>query len=300
LPGWARYVKGVLDVFADHSIRPAAFRAVIDSTVPLGGGLSSSAALEVSVATLIELMTGADVAPKQKALYCQLAEHEGAGMPCGIMDQFISVLAEPRHLMLLDCRSQQVDMVPLDDPGVAVLIINSNVKHELTGSEYPERRAQCEAGAKAFGVAALRDVSLEELTAAAERLEPIILRRARHIVTENDRTVRAAAAIRAGDWPLVGELMVESHASMRDDFEISCPEIDALVEAALAVGVDGGVYGSRMTGGGFGGCTVSLVDATRADAITAAIAKAYTAKCGIEPTAFVTVPARGAHVVQGG
>ena len=160
LPGWARYIRGVFDAYRDEGIAPQGFEGVIDSTVPLGGGLSSSAALEVSTALLVETMVGKSVTPVRRALLCQRAEHEGAGVPCGIMDQFSSVLCEAGHLMLLDCRDQSTKMVPLSDPSYAVLIINSNVKHELTGGEYAERRQQCEKSAELLGVPSLRDASL--------------------------------------------------------------------------------------------------------------------------------------------
>jgi galactokinase len=182
---------------------------------------------------------------------------------------------------------------------VAVLVINSNVKHELTGSEYPERRAQCEQSAKLLGAATLRDVTSEQLSANRSKLDPLLYRRAHHVVGEIERTTQAAAALQAGDWPLVGELMYASHDSLRDDFEVSCPELDVLVEEAREVGADGGVIGARMTGGGFGGCIVALVRAGREREIAERIAAAYRARTGVEATAFVTKPARGAHIVEG-
>lgn len=298
LPMWGKYIRGVFEAAAEHALVPPVFDAVIDSTVPLGGGLSSSAALEVAMATLLEQLTGKQLDPIAKALMCQQAEHRGAGVPCGIMDQFSSVLCEAGHLMLLDCRSQEIKMVPMTDPGVTVLIINTNVKHELTGGEYAERRAQCEAAAKALGVPSLREASFELLETHRAELDAVQYRRARHVVGEIDRTVRAADAIASADWSTVGELMYASHDSLRDDYEVSCAELDVLVDAARKLGSDGGVIGSRMTGGGFGGSTVSLVRSDEASAIAATICREYHDRLGIEATAFATPPARGAHVVS--
>ena len=298
LPIWTRYIRGVFDAFRDEGINPLAFDAVVDSTVPLGGGLSSSAALEVATATLIETMTGKSVTPERKALLCQLAEHRGAGVPCGIMDQFSSVLCQAGRLMLLDCRSQATSMVPLTDPSIEVLIINSNVQHELTGGEYAERRAQCEAAAKALGVPSLRDASLAMLDEQKGQLEPVLTRRARHVISEIERTTTAAAAIKAARWDKVGGLMYASHASLRDDYEVSCPELDILVAAANELGNEHGVIGSRMTGGGFGGCTVSLVKTEATASIAQEICDRYHKQTGLEATAFATPPAQGAMVLR--
>jgi len=296
LPTWARYVGCVVDQFAAGAAIPA-FDAAIDSTVPLGGGLSSSAALEVAVATMLETLTGRQLEPVAKALLCQAAEHQ-VGVPCGIMDQFSSVLCQAGHLMLLDCRSQQSRMAPLADASVTVLVINSNVKHELTGGEYAERRAQCEQAAKALGVASLRDASGDLLEQRREQLDPLIYRRARHVIREIERTPKAAAALEAGNWQEVGQLMVASHNSLRDDYEVSCVELDVLVAAATALGEANGVFGSRMTGGGFGGCTVSLVRTDRAAAVAEAICGQYRQQIGVQATAFATPPAQGACVIS--
>lgn len=298
LPTWAKYIRGVFEAAAEHAVVPPVFDAVIDSTVPLGGGLSSSAALEVAMATFLEQISGKHLDPTVKALLCQQAEHRGAGVPCGIMDQFSSVFCQAGHLMLLDCRSQETKMVPMNDPNVTVLIINSNVKHELTGGEYAERRGQCEAAAKALGVPSLREANLSLLGSNKSKLDDVHFRRARHVVGEIDRTTRAAEAIAAGDWTTVGKLMYESHDSLRDDYEVSCAELDALVDAAQSLGGEKGVIGSRMTGGGFGGCTVSLVESDKASAISAAMCQRYRERTGIEPTAFVTPPSQGAHVIR--
>lgn len=295
---WTSYIRGVAAGCLKRGMAPGPLDLLVDSRVPLGGGLSSSAALEVATATLLEAVTGHTLDPVDKARLCQTAEHVYAGMPCGIMDQFSSALGAAGKLLLIDCRSETAELVPLDDPSVAVLVINTNVKHQLTGSEYPERRAQCEQAAKLLGVAALRDVTSAQLEASKGRLDPLLYRRARHVVGEIQRTLQAARALQAGEWPRVGELMYASHASLRDDYEVSCAELDHLVELANELGAAGGVIGARMTGGGFGGCIVALVRSGREREIAARIGDAYRDRTGIAATAFVTKPARGAHVVE--
>jgi len=296
---WHNYPLGVIAGFLAQGLNPGGFDAVIYSTVPLGGGLSSSAALEVATATLLESITGKKLDPVQKALLCQRAEHEYAGMPCGIMDQFISVMGKENHLLLLDCRSRQPELVPMADPAMALLITNTNVKHELTGGEYAKRRAQCEQAAKVLGVASLRDATADQLEQAHARLEEVVYRRARHVISEIERTTHAAEGVRASNWPTVGQLMYASHASLRDDYEVSCPELDAVVEIAQSIGAKGGVFGCRMTGGGFGGCTVALVLAESVDAISNRIAAEYERRTKIKPTIFVSRPAAGATVIKG-
>ena len=293
---WTAYIQGTLTLCAEAGFPAQSFVAVMLSDVPLGGGLSSSAALEVSVATLCEAISGKTMDPVKKCLLCQKAEHEFAHMPCGIMDQFISNLGQPDHAMLLDCRSCVPEMVPLTDPAVSILIINSNVKHALTGSEYPERRAACEQAAQILGVKALRDATMDMLNAAKDKLTETQFIRARHVITEDDRTVEAAAACKANDWVKMGELMYQSHASMRDDFQITCSELDTLVDLAAAKGVDGGVYGARMTGGGFGGCAVALVKTDAVEDLMAYFAKEYEAKTGIKPFIFVSRPGNGSAI----
>jgi galactokinase len=297
---WSNYVAGVIAGCLAREMSPAAFQAVIHSGVPYGGGLSSSASLEVATATLVEAMTGTQLSPVDKALLCQRAEHEYAGVPCGIMDQFASVMCRPDHLMLLDCRSRAIEQIPLVDPGITVLIINTNVKHELSGGEYAERRGQCESAAGKLRVRSLRDATLAQLEARRGDLDPVEFRRARHAISEIDRTAKAAAAIRAGDWPEVGRLMYGSHDSLRDDYEVSCPELDLLVDLAREIGPGAGVIGSRMTGGGFGGCTVSLVQTARVEDVAERIASRYEKQTGIAPTVLTSRPARGAHVVKAG
>jgi galactokinase len=297
---WSNYVAGVIALCKERGLRPCGFQAVIESGVPFGGGLSSSASLEVATATLIEAMTGAQLDPVEKALLCQQAEHEFAGVPCGIMDQFASMMCRADHLMLLDCRSLQVEHIPLVDPNVTVLIMNTNVKHELSGGEYAERRAQCESAARKLDVAVLRDATISQLDSRRGQLNELEFRRARHVIGEIARTIEAATAIKTGDWARVGQLMYASHDSLRDDYEVSCRELDVLVNLARDLGAERGMIGSRMTGGGFGGCSVSLVEAGKADDVAHFLTEHYRAETGIEPTALTSRPARGAHVVNPG
>jgi len=294
---WVNYPAGVIAGFLARGLKPGGFDAMIHSSVPLGGGLSSSASLEVAMATLLEAIVGKRLDPVEKALLCQKAEHEYAGMPCGIMDQFISVMGRENHLLLLDCRSRRTELVPLDDPSLAVLIVNTNVKHELTGSEYPTRRNQCEMAAKILGVPALRDATVEGLENARGRMDEVVYRRARHVIGEIERTLHAAEGVRASNWPTVGQLMYSSHYSLRNDYEVSCKELDAVVEIAEGIGLKGGVYGCRMTGGGFGGCAVALVKMEAAEAISKKIAADYKTKTGIIATIFNSRPAAGAIII---
>jgi galactokinase len=297
-PGhWSNYVAGVIAGCCERNMRPGGFQAVIESSVPYGGGLSSSAALEVATATLIEAMTGTTLDLVDKALLCQKAEHEYAGVPCGIMDQFASVMGRADHLMLLDCRSREIEHIPLADPAITVLIMNTNVKHELSGGEYAERRSQCESAAGRLGVDSLRDATLSQLESHSKQLDPVEFRRARHVISEIERTIDAAAAIKAGDWPRVGRQMYASHDSLRDDYEVSCRELDLLVDLARELGREEGVIGSRMTGGGFGGCTVSLIETSAVDDVVQHLAKNYRVATGIEPSVLTSRPARGAHLV---
>lgn len=284
-PKWANYVKGVVATFKGT---PCACDAVIMTSVPIGGGLSSSASLEVAVYTFLEELTATKTPLKEKALACQKAEHQYAGMPCGIMDQFISTMGKADHALLIDCMSMESRLALMSNPDIAILITNSNVRHELTGSEYPTRRNHCAEAAKALGKDFLRNATMQELLDHQDRLSEVVFQRARHVISEIQRTVDANQALAAGDYAKFGKLMVESHNSLRDDYEVSCPEVDSLVVAALEVP---GVYGSRMTGGGFGGCTVTLLDK---QAVQPAMDN-MKAKYKKTPTFYVCSPADGAR-----
>ncbi|KAM4715977.1 galactokinase [Anableps anableps] len=289
LPRWANYVKGVIQHYRAPGLPN--FRVVVTSSVPLGGGLSSSASLEVAFYTFLQQLKPDDGKQLPKVLACQQAEHTHAGVPCGIMDQFVSVFARKGKALLIDCRSLEATPVPLADPGLVILITNSNVKHSLSGSEYPTRRRQCEQAASALGKDSLRDVTIKELEEAKERLDDVTYRRARHVIEEIQRTVQAAEALKRGSYKEFGWLMVESHNSLRDLYEVSCKELDELVSAAMEVE---GVFGSRMTGGGFGGCTVTLLQAHAIDKAILHIQEQYSGN----PTFYVTTPSDGARVLS--
>jgi galactokinase len=296
-PPWSNYVRGVLAGYLARGFVIPGLDALVSSTVPIGGGLSSSAALEVATATLAEAIAGESLDTAAKALLCQRAEHEFAGVPCGIMDQFIVTGARHDHAMLLDCRSMEFDFIPFANHAVTVLTINSHVKHSLAGGEYARRRAECETAARILGVPMLREATPDDLNRRRDQLGPEIFRRARHVVGEIERTTAAARAIAAEDWPTVGAAMYASHASLRDDFEVSCPELNLLVDLAAALGPAQGVLGSRMTGAGFGGCTVSLVRTDAVDAVARSIGEDYRKQTGIEATMFSTRPSGGARVL---
>uniref|UniRef100_A0A0B7BTK4 Galactokinase n=1 Tax=Arion vulgaris TaxID=1028688 RepID=A0A0B7BTK4_9EUPU len=295
-PKWCNYVKGVA---AQMPGKISSFDAVVVSSILLGGGLSSSASIEVATYTFLEqMMVGTDyeMSVTDKILRCQKAEHEFAGVPCGIMDQFISMMAKEGHALLIDCRAKQGRLVPMSDPSVVVLVTNSNVKHELTGSEYSTRHKQCETAAKILGVSSLRDATEMDLEEHKDELDEETFRRVRHVVTEIQRTLDAASALENGDYNSFGNLMVASHNSLRDDYEVSCKELDSLVEYALQMKSEG-VYGSRMTGGGFGGCTVTLLKTSTVEQVICHISNKYT-ETGNKATFFICPPSDGASKIN--
>jgi galactokinase len=297
-PGWSNYVRGVVAGFQRRGVQLPTLDAVVLSDVPLGGGLSSSAALEVGAATLLAAAAGVDLPPLDQARLCQQAEQRFAGVPCGIMDQLACTMGDPAGALLIDCRTDAVRPVPLPSDRAVVLVCNSQVRHALGDGAYARRRAECTEAARLLDVLSLRAATESQVEAARDRLPPAVFRRARHVTSENARTEQAAAALAAHDYQTVGSLMYESHRSLRDDYEVSCPELDALVEAARAIGVAGGVWGARLTGGGFGGCTVTLVRPEAADALAAELAQRYGAATGRRIMPFVVRPARGAHLIR--
>ena len=292
-PDWSRYLRGVVA----FSYTPAGFDLMLDSDVPAGGGLSSSAAIELATATLLEELGGVRFDPVHKALLCQMAEHRYGGTQCGIMDQFISAMGHAGHALLIDCVNYQTRPVPLDDRALAVLIINTNSPHQL-GDEYNQRRAATARVKAEVGKTSWRDITAADLEAVRGRVGDEAFRRGRHVVGEIARTLACADAMAGGDWPQVGDLMYASHESLRDDYEVSTPQLDRLVEAAASLGPEAGVIGSRMTGGGFGGCTVTLVNADAVDQVAQQITESYRQATDIQPTAFVTRPAAGARAVK--
>ncbi|KNC93785.1 galactokinase [Trabulsiella odontotermitis] len=288
---WSNYVRGVVKHLQKRDRNFGGVDMVISGNVPQGAGLSSSASLEVAVGTVIQQLYHLPLDGTQIALNGQEAENQFVGCNCGIMDQLISALGKKDHALLIDCRSLGNKAVSMPK-GVAVVIINSNFKRTLVGSEYNTRRQQCETGARFFQQPALRDVTLAQFNAVANELDPLVAKRVRHVLTENARTVEAADALEKGDLQRMGKLMAESHASMRDDFEITVPQIDTLVEIVkAAIGDKGGV---RMTGGGFGGCVVALVPEDLVGTVQQAVAAQYEAKTGIKETFYVCKPSQGA------
>jgi galactokinase len=297
---WWSYVAGVIEGARRRGTRVPGLRAVIESDVPLGGGLSSSAALEVAVAGLVEGMADERWDPREKARLCQRAEHEFAGVPSGIMDQLVSVLATPDHALAIDCRSLATEHVPLADARIVILIVNTNVRHALADGAYARRRAECAEAADRIGVRSLRDATIDDVLGRATDLGGDLLARARHVVTENARVRSAVEAARKGRWADMGALMYESHRSLRDDFKVSCPELDVLVERAAGIGADGGVFGCRMTGGGFGGSVVCLARRDAIGDIERELLGHYRAKVGRDATAFTSRPGGGAWTVDAG
>ncbi|KAL7638683.1 UNVERIFIED_CONTAM: hypothetical protein RMT77_011255 [Armadillidium vulgare] len=285
---WVNYVKGLVANFHTHA---PGFDAVVVSSVPLGGGLSSSAALEVATYTFLEAITGSFAkSPADKALACQKAEHEFAKVPCGIMDQFISTMGAEGSALLIDCRSLKSTLFPLKNPLVSIVIINSNVKHALTGSEYPARRNQCHSAAKLMKKNSLREATLEDLEKFENEMDEEMRKRVHHVITEIERTEKAASALEKEDFTLFGRLMNESHESLKDKYEVSCPEVDELVQIAQSVP---GVFGSRMTGGGFGGCTVTLVSQDKVEELINTVNEKYSGKA----TFYVCSPSSGAKIL---
>ncbi|MEC6881650.1 galactokinase [Photobacterium piscicola] len=292
---WVNYVRGVIKCLLERGYVLGGADIVISGNVPQGAGLSSSAALEVVIGQTFKALFGLTISQQEIALNGQQAENQFVGCNCGIMDQLISAEGEQNHALLIDCRSLETTAVAMPED-MAVVIINSNKKRGLVDSEYNTRRAQCEQAAAFFGVPALRDVTLATFIARETELDPMVAKRARHVITENMRTEQAAIALSNGNMVLLAELMAESHASMRDDFEITVSEIDTLVD--MVKGVIGDQGGVRMTGGGFGGCIVALVPPTFVDAITAEVNAKYQAATGLQATIYVCKAMAGAGVIS--
>ena len=295
-PSWSAYVLGPLALCAEQGLTIGSLDVLLASDVPTGSGLSSSAAVEVATATLAEAVCEKSLGHMEKARLCQEAEHRYAHVPCGIMDQVTSAAATQDHALLLDCRNESLEQVALNDPAIAILIADTRVQHTLTDGQYARRREECQQALRELGASSFREISSEDIEWASGQLDAIALKRVRHVVSEISRTLAAAEAMRSHDWDALGQLMYESHASLRDDFCVSCPELDTLVAVAAAIGPAGGVYGSRMTGGGFGGCTVSLVAASEAPSIALRLQAKYKQQTEIEPTLFVTRPAAGSFL----
>ncbi|MGH3714847.1 MAG: galactokinase [Micromonosporaceae bacterium] len=287
--GWAAYVAGVVWALRDagHDVAPAIM--AVASDVPLGAGLSSSAALECAT---LGAVAGRTVPLTDWPRIAQRAENSYVGMPCGIMDQTAACLCQEGHALFLDCRDLSYQQVPLElaDAGLAVLVIDTKAPHRLVAGEYAARRADCEAAAKELGVAALRDVPAADLDAALARLDDRRRRRARHVITEDQRVRDTVALLSGGQLREIGPLLTASHRSLRDDFEVTVPQLDTAVEAALAAGA----HGARMTGGGFGGCVLALIDAATGRRVTDAVVAAFAREGFAPPATMLVTPADGA------
>ncbi|CAM2763708.1 galactokinase [Vibrio mytili] len=292
---WANYIRGVVKCLLARGYQLSGADISVSGNVPQGAGLSSSAALEVVIGQTFKVLFNLEISQAEIALNGQQAENEFVGCNCGIMDQMISAQGQENHAMLLDCRSLETQAVSMPED-MAVVIINSNKKRGLVDSEYNTRREQCEEAARFFGVKALRDVTIEQFNQKAADMDEMVAKRARHVITENDRTVKAAEALRSHDMKRMGELMAESHASMRDDFEITVKEIDTLVDMVKdVIGEQGGV---RMTGGGFGGCIVALVPPVLVEQVKAAVETNYQAATGLKESIYVCQAKEGAGLVE--
>lgn len=295
---WANYVRGVVKFV---QVKCPDFKQgadlVITSDVPMSSGLSSSAALEVSIGKTAQLLGGLPLSHTQIALIGQEAENKFVGCNCGNMDQLTSALGQKDHFLMIDCRSFEISPTP-EPQGYSIAIINSNVKHDLVTGEYNSRREQCEFAAQFFGKAKLRDVSAEQFIERAAELRDaneLAYKRAKHIISENQRVLEAAEALKANNMVKLGELMAASHDSMRDDFEITCPEVDCLAEIAQkAIGKNGG---ARMTGGGFGGCVVCLVPNDKVEDLRQAVAEHYEKQTGIKETFHLCTACDGVREV---
>jgi galactokinase len=290
--GWAEYVKGTAWALQDAGLTLRGFDGVIAGDVPIGAGLSSSAALEVAAARAFQAVSDATWDPVASAKWAQRAENKWVGVNCGIMDQLISAAGQDGHALLIDCRDLSLRAVPLP-PKTVVVILDTATRRGLQDSAYNERRSQCEKAAKLLGKKSLRDVSKAELTRRWDSLPEVTRRRAHHVVTENARVLSAVKATEKKDAATFGKRMYESHRSLQKDYEVSSEALDAMVVAARKAP---GVFGARMTGAGFGGCAVALVDEKKAARFVAATEKAYRAETNLEPAIYVCRPSPGAEV----
>lgn len=290
---WVEYMKGVAWALQGAGYGLRGWEGVVVGNVPIGAGLSSSAALELATARVFGALGGWEWEAAEMAKLAQKAENQWVGVNCGIMDQMISAAGEADHALLIDCRSLASEAVPLPS-GNLVVVLDTATRRGLVDSAYNERREQCEAAARFFGVSALRDVSVSQFEARANQLDELTRRRARHVITENARTLEAAEAMRQGDASRLGQLMNKSHRSLRDDFEVSSEALDVIVEIARGAA---GCLGARMTGAGFGGCAVALVTAEAVESFTSHVATEYEARMGLTPRLYVCRAMDGAGVV---
>ncbi len=289
--GWAGYVAGVIWALAEAGHPAPGADLVLESDLPPGAGLSSSAAVACAVLSAMCDLADLDLPLRERPRLAQRAENEYVGMPCGVMDQAASLLCQAGHLLFLDCRSLAVEQIPCDLPaaGLALLVLDSRVRHRHVDNGYAQRRRACQRAAELLGVPALRDVTDVDAALAA-LADPVLRQRVRHVLTENQRVLDTVTLLRQGRVPEIGPLLTESHASMRDDYEITVAEVDLAVRVAL----EHGAYGARMTGGGFGGCVLALVPAEDAGTVAAAVSAAFARSGYPLPTSFEAVPSTGA------
>ena len=289
---WMRYVQGVIAQYDSRGVHCPGLDVAVASSVPPGGGLSSSAALELATAHLLEAVTEQALTGSERIEACVQAEREMAGVPCGIMDQTVVELAESGQALVLDCADQTARSVPFGSQAPALLVIHSGVSHALAAGAYAQRRADCEQASAQLGVNTLREVSPDQLARLKD--EGLLLQRATHVVSENQRVCDAVTAIEQRQWDRLGALMAASHRSLRDDYEVSCPELDLLVELATA---ERGVYGARMTGGGFGGCVIVLVASDRLEAVADSVSGRYNEHMGWAPGCYRIQAGAGAREI---
>jgi galactokinase len=297
---WSDYVRGVVGVLQGSGVSVSAANVMISGNVPIGSGLGSSASLDVACALAFLASSKADMDRVVVAQSCQRAEREYAGTQCGIMDQFAACFGRRNKAFVLDCRTLAHEYIALD-PSVRIVICNTKVRHELASSEYNRRRMDCEAGVRMLSaqlgtaIRSLRDITVTDLARCRDSMPELITCRCRHVVTENTRVQEAVAALKTGNLRKFGSLMYESHRSLREDYEVSCPELDLMVDLARALP---GVYGARMTGGGFGGCTVNLVSADAAPNFQTVIRREYAGQRGLQPDVYICEAADGAGQVS--
>ena len=297
---WSNYPRGVASVLKEEGYSLSGLDAAITGNIPLGAGLSSSAAIEVAMAMTFERLSSLEIDPAQMALLCQKAENQFVGVNCGIMDQFISRMGKKNHALLLDCRELAYELVPLEFEGVKILVCNTGVERGLVDSEYNERRRECELGVKILsglmpGITALRDVEISDFYKYKNRLSELTERRCGYVLEEIARVLQSVQDLDDGDLMGFGILMNESHVGLRDEYEVSCPELDFMVTLAWRTE---GVIGSRMTGAGFGGCTVTLILEDAVDELVAMINKEYPERTGLQPEIYICTAEEGAGEVR--
>ena len=297
---WSNYPRGVARFLQEGGYELRGLDAVITGNVPREAGLSSSAAMEVAMAMAFERVSGLEIDPVEMALICQKAENQFVGVNCGIMDQFISRMGKKDHALLLDCRKLEFELVPLHLEGIKIVVCNTNVKRGLVDSEYNERRSECERGVRRLeeflpGITALRDVDIADFDRYKYHLPLITEKRCGYVIKEDDRVLQSVQALEENDLVRFGVLMNESHIGLRDKYEVSCPELDAMVEIAWSAD---GVLGSRMTGAGFGGCTVTLITEDDVEQLIEKVRKEYPERTGLQPEIYVCSAEDGARVLD--